>query len=86
MGEERIGRITHYFGRLQVAVIEIEAGTLSVGDTIHVKGHTSDFKQTVDSMQVEHEQVKKASKGQSVGLKVAERTRNHDDVYKVVPD
>ena len=86
MSEERIGTITHYFGNLHVAVVEIESGTLSVGDTIHVKGHTSDFTQKVDSMQIEHEPVETATAGQSVGLKVAEHARDHDEVYRVLPD
>jgi putative protease len=85
MPEERIGAVTHYFGKIQVAVIEIESGTLSVGDTIHVKGHTSDFTQTIDSMQIEREQVKTAKAGQSVGTKVAEHARAHDEVFKVTP-
>ncbi|MHC4471486.1 MAG: hypothetical protein ACYS99_11030, partial [Planctomycetota bacterium] len=72
MAEERIGKITHYFGRAQVAAIAIEEGTLSVGDTIHVKGHTSDFTQTVDSMQIEHESVPSVEAGQEFGLKVVE--------------
>jgi putative protease len=86
MGEERIGKVTHYFGKLQVMGVEIEAGTLSVGDTIHVKGHSSDFTQTVDSMQIERESVESAKTGQSVGLKVVEHARDHDEVFKVVPD
>ena len=85
MAEERIGTVTHYFGKLQVAVVEIETGSLSVGDTIHIKGHTSDFTQTVDSMQIEHDQVESASAGQSVGMKVKEHARSHDEVFKVTP-
>jgi putative protease len=57
-----------------------------VGDTIHVKGHTSDFTQTVDSMQVEHESVDVARKGAEIGLKAAEYVRENDAVYKVTPD
>jgi len=86
MAEERIGRVTHYFGKMQVAIVEIEAGTLAVGDTIHIKGHTSDFTQTVDSMQLEHEGVETATVGQAIGLKVAEHAREHDEVFKVVPE
>lgn len=85
MAEERIGTVTHYFGHLQVAVLELEAGTLSVGDTIHIRGHTSDFSQTVDSMQVEHAPVEHATTGHSVAIKVVEHARRHDTVYKVVP-
>jgi putative protease len=83
MAEEEIGKVTHYFSKAQVAAIEITAGTLRVGDTIHIKGHTSDFTQTVDSMQIEHESVQEATPGQAVGIKVVEHARVHDTVYKV---
>lgn len=83
MAEEEIGRVTHYFGKPRVAAIEITSGSLSVGDTIHVKGHTSDFTQTVDSIEIEHASVQKATAGQSIGIKVAEHAREHDVIYKV---
>ena len=86
MAEEKIGTITHYFGKIGVATVKITDGELDVGDTIHVKGHTSDFTQTVDSMQVEHESVAVARAGDEVGLKTAEYVREHDAVYKVTPD
>ncbi|NIM00262.1 MAG: hypothetical protein GTN89_05100 [Acidobacteria bacterium] len=83
MPEQKIGVITHYFGKIGVAVLELTEGELSVGDTIHVKGHTSDFTQTVESMQVEHQSLQGARSGDSVGLKVAEHAREHDEVFKV---
>ena len=83
MAEEEIGRVTHYFGKIGVAAIEITKGELSVGDTIHFKGHTSDFKQTVDSMEIDGESVERASTGKNVGIKVIEHAREHDVVYKV---
>ncbi len=86
MAEEKIGTITHYFGKIGVATVKITDGELNVGDTIHVKGHTSDFTQTVDSMQVEHESVAVARAGDEVGLKTAEYVREHDAVFKVTPD
>jgi len=67
-----------------VAAIEITQDTLAVGDTIHVKGHTSDFRQTVDSMQIDGQPVEEATVGQSVGMKIAEHAREHDTVYKVI--
>jgi phage terminase small subunit len=76
-----IGRITHFFPKISVAVIELEKA-LEVGDTIAVKGPTTDFEQKVDSMQIEHKNVEKAEAGQSIGLKVAERVRETDVVYK----
>jgi putative protease len=79
---EIIGKVTHYFSKIGVAVIEL-TGTLSVGDTIHIKGATTDFTQEVTSMQVEHKEVETASAGQGIGMKVDEPCREHDIVYKV---
>lgn len=81
--EIEIGKITHYFTNIGVGVIELK-DTLTVGDTIHVKGETSDFEQKVESMQIEHENVEKAESGQSVGLKVKEHVRENDLVYKII--
>jgi len=86
MAEEKIGVVTHYFGDIGVAALKITNGELNVGDTIHIKGHTSDFTQTVDSMQVEHESVKVALAGDEIGMKTAEYAREHDLVFKVTPD
>jgi putative protease len=86
MAEEKIGTITHYFGKIGVAALKITSGELTIGDTIHVQGHTSDFTQTVESMQVEHESVAAARAGDEVGLKVVDVAREHDLVYKVLPD
>ena len=85
MAEEQIGRVTHYFGKAGVAAIQITAGTLAVGDTIRIKGHTSDFTQPVDSMQIDGKGVHQASVGQSVGIKVKQHAREHDVVYKMSP-
>ncbi|HID22993.1 MAG TPA: hypothetical protein EYP14_11415 [Planctomycetaceae bacterium] len=86
MAEEEIGRVTHYFGKIGVAAIEITNGTLSVGDKIHIKGHTSDFTQTVDSMQRDNVPVPLATAGQTVGIKVVDHAREHDVVYKVTEE
>jgi len=83
MAETEIGKVTHYFGKIGVAAIEITQGSLSVGDTIHIKGHTSDFTQTVDSMQLDNQPVTTALPGQAIGIKVKEHARQHDVVYKV---
>ena len=82
-GEELIGVVTHYYGHLSVAAIRLESGSLSVGDTIRVLGHTSDFRQRVQSMQIEHQSVTEAGKRQEIGLKVTEQARENDLVYKV---
>jgi len=78
---EEIGRITHFFSKISVAVVELTA-SLAVGDTIVVKGPNTDFEQKVDSMQIEHVNVQRAEAGQSIGLKVAEHVRERDVVYK----
>ncbi len=82
MPEQEIGRVSHCFNKINVAALEL-TGELAVGDTIHIKGHTSDFTEIVDSMQIEHDSVEKAGPGDSVGIKVKERTHEHDIVYKV---
>ncbi len=86
MPEQKIGVVTHYFGKIGVAAVEITDGELSVGDTIHVKGHTSDFTQAVDSMQLEHDAVESAKAGENVGIKVVEHAREHDEVFLVTPN
>lgn len=82
MPEEEVGKISDYFAKIGVAAIEL-TGSLSVGDTIHIKGHTTDFEQKIDSMQIEHQSVEKANPGDSIGIKVKDRVRGHDVVYKV---
>ncbi len=81
LGKE-IGIMTHYFDHINVAVLKIVKGSLKVGDTIHVKGVTTDFRQEIDSMQIDHDSVDKAKAGDAIGLKVAEKVREHDKVYK----
>ena len=82
--EMQVGKVTHYFTKIGVAIIEVANGSIKVGDELHIKGHTSDFKQKVDSMQIEHENVEMAEPGQSIGVKVNEPVRANDLVYKVV--
>ena len=84
MEEKLIGKITHYFTNIGVGVIEITDNELNVGDKIHIKGATSDFEQAVDSMQIEHENIEKAKKGDAIGLKVEQQVREGDEVFKIV--
>ena len=86
MGEQLVGTVTHYFGQPQVAIVDITAGELHVGDTIRIAGHSSDFTQEVRSMELEHEPVDSAKVGDSVGIKVGERAREHDEVFRVTSD
>jgi putative protease len=81
-GMERIGVVTHYYNHLSVAILKLEKGILRVGEHIHIKGHTSDFAQPVDSMEIDHVHVNEARPGQSFGLRVREHAREHDVVYK----
>lgn len=81
---ERIGVVTHYFGHLSVAVVKLDPDTvLRVGDNIHIKGHTSDFGQRVESLQVGHAPVQEVGPNDDFGLKVVDHAREHDVVYRV---
>jgi len=82
MSEQEIGRVTHYFARLGVAVLSL-TGDLTVGDKIHVHGRSTDLQQSVDSMQIEHQSVTQVGPGQEVALHVIERVREGDLVYRV---
>lgn len=81
LGKE-VGVVRGYLTNISVAIIEL-IGTLKQGQKIRIKGGTTDFEQTADSMQVERKAVKEAKKGESIGLKVADRCRDHDKVYIV---
>ena len=83
MKEQEIGYVSKYFGQIRVAAIEITAGKLSVGETIHIKGHTIDMNVDVGSIQIEHESVDSANKGDSIGLKVSGKARRKDKVFKL---
>jgi hypothetical protein len=81
---ERIGVVTHYYGNVSVAIIKLEPGaSLRVGDSIHIRGHTSDFGQRVESLQVGHAPVSEVGPHDDFGLKVTAHAREHDVVYKV---
>ena len=79
--EKSIGKVTHYFPKVMAAVIKLKA-PLSAGGLVKIKGHTTDFKQAVTSMQIDHVPVDQAKKGQEIGLLVDSRVRQHDIVYK----
>jgi methylated-DNA-[protein]-cysteine S-methyltransferase len=80
--ELEVGRIAHFYKKIGVAVVEL-SGPLQVGDTIHISGHTTDLTQKVESMQMEHQNIQRAEKGQGVGLKVNGQVKEKDIVYKV---
>ncbi|MBU1045632.1 hypothetical protein KJ616_00735 [Patescibacteria group bacterium] len=77
-----IGKIIHFFDKIQVAVIEL-LGPLKVGDEIRIVGGETDFEQAVESMQIDHQEIDKAKKGDEVGLKVSEKVRDGYRVYKI---
>lgn len=81
--EKKVGMITHYFGKINVAVLKVTEGEVKVGDTIRIKGKHSDFTQQVASMQVEHNNVDVAKKDDEVGLKVDQAVHEHDEVYLI---
>jgi putative protease len=83
MKEKLIGKITHYFDKISVAIVEL-SGVLKVGDRVHVKGNSTDFEQDISSIQIEHENVEKAKKGDAIGAKVDEKVKEGDEVYLVV--
>jgi translation elongation factor EF-Tu-like GTPase len=82
MAEERVGIVSDYFAHVDVAGIEL-SGALRVGDRIHIKGHTTDLEQVVESMQIDRQPVEEAKTGDAVGIKVSERCRHGDEVFKV---
>jgi len=79
---QEVGKVAHFFTKIRVAVIELKA-SISVGDRILIKGPTTNLEQTVESMEIEHEKVTQAEAGQSIGLKVDDRVRENDTVYKI---
>jgi putative protease len=76
-----VGRVVKYFQRVEAAAVEL-SGELKIGDTIAIRGQTTNFQQRIDSMQIEGEPIEKAGKGQAVGIKVIDRVRPNDIVYK----
>jgi len=84
MNEIEIGAVRHYFDKISVVVIELTAGDLAIGDTIHIKGHTTDVTSKVETLQIEQDKITKAVKGQSAGTKIPGKAREHDKVFKVL--
>ena len=79
--EKPIGKITHYYSKIGVGIIEL-VSSLKVGDKIKIKGHSTEIEQNIDSMQIDHAEVSEAKKGDVIGLKVADKVREGDEVYK----
>lgn len=83
MVEKKVGKVMSFYSNIGVAAIELTSGSLKIGDKIKIKGATTDFEQTVDSMQVEHEPVREADKGSSIGIRVKDKVRPNDQVFKI---
>ena len=86
MSEEElveVGRVTHFYPKISVAIVELKA-SLNIGDKILIKGATTNFEQIVESMQIEHKNIERAEAGQIIGLKVKERVRENDKVYRIM--
>ncbi len=82
MAEQRVGVVKDYFAKIDVAGIDVEK-TIRVGDKIRIAGHTTDLTQVVESMEIDGQQVDEATAGAQIGIKVAERCRDNDVVYKI---
>ncbi|HPC74646.1 MAG TPA: hypothetical protein P5551_10255 [Syntrophales bacterium] len=86
MAEEKIGEVVKFFAKPSVAAIKITAGELSVGEKIKLVGHTTNFEEVIQSMEVNNQKVEKAVVGDYIGVKVSDRVRPGDEVFKVIPD
>jgi putative protease len=80
----RVGVVTHYYGDAGAAVVALEGGAIRVGDTLHFRGHTTDFYQRIDRIELDHVSVEQANAGQKAGVHVTQRVREHDEVFKLV--
>ena len=80
---EKIGEVTHYFPHVNAAAVKLLKGGLKVGDSVYIKGHTTDFKEIVNSIQLDHATIPEGKKGQEIGLLVKSRVRQGDKVYKI---
>jgi hypothetical protein len=80
IGETVVGRITHYYPRIHVGIVELTDGEINLGDVIHVQGKQTNLVQSVDSLQLDHQNISHADKGSLIGIKVKDRVRHHDQV------
>jgi putative protease len=80
---EHVATVTHYFSKPRVAVLKVGKGKIAVGDTVAFRGHTTNFTQKIESLEIDHHKVNEAARGQQVGLLVRARVRPHDKVFKL---
>ncbi|MGH0038035.1 MAG: translation elongation factor-like protein [Myxococcota bacterium] len=81
---QRVGVVEHYYGEPGAAIVSLDTGTIAVGDTLHFRGHTTDFYQRIDRIELDHQSVESANAGQKAGVHVSQRVREHDEVFKLV--
>ncbi|HNY72009.1 MAG TPA: EF-Tu/IF-2/RF-3 family GTPase [Syntrophales bacterium] len=86
MAEEKIGEVVKFFAKPSVAAVKIVSGELKIGDTIKITGHTTDITDTIESMEVNNQKVEKAVPGDYIGVKVPDRVRPGDEVFRILPD
>ena len=86
MAEEKIGEVVKFFAKPSVAAVKVTSGELKAGDTVKFTGHTTDFEDTIDSMEIDNKQIEKAVEGDYIGIKVSDRVRPGDEVFVVTPD
>ena len=84
MERKKVGEVFHFFGKIGVAAIRLTDGAIAIGDTIQILGPTTNLEQIVDTLQIEHAAVETANQGQEVGMKVPDRVREKDFVYKII--
>jgi putative protease len=86
MKEIEIGKVTHYYTKIKVAALKISNGELKIGDKVHIKGHTTDLNQIIESIQKEHQEIEIALPGDEIGIKVIDHVREGDIVYKIIEE
>ena len=86
MGEEKIGEVMKFFAKPSVAAVKITSGELLAGDTVKFTGHTTDFEDRIDSMEIDNKQIEKATVGDYIGIKVSDRVRPGDEMFRIVPE
>jgi putative protease len=86
MAEVKIGEVVKFFAKPSVAAVKVTGGELKVGDTVKFTGHTTDLTHTIDSMEVNNQKIDKAVTGDFIGVKIGDRVRPGDEVFKVIPD
>ena len=80
---ERIGTVTHYYEHAGACVVRLETGGIAVGDTVHIRGHTTDYYQRVERLERDHASIASAAPGEEIGLQVSQRVREHDGVFRL---